>query len=121
MADRIVSMRKLLYDKKSLALDRASIVDLPRSSICKAVRVHTLSVCAVFFFSSRLDELVKIGCPGDWTHITSQIGMFSFTGLTPPQVSALACDAFDCAAASIKLQQPWTLKALMDRDADDWR
>jgi aspartate/tyrosine/aromatic aminotransferase len=23
--------------------------------------------------------------PGDWSHITSQIGMFSFTGLTKPQ------------------------------------
>jgi len=51
MADRIVSMRKLL-----------------------------------------LDELVKIGCPGDWTHITSQIGMFSFTGLTPPQVESMTRD-----------------------------
>jgi len=24
-------------------------------------------------------------CPGNWDHITNQIGMFSFTGLTPPQ------------------------------------
>lgn len=29
--------------------------------------------------------LEKNGCPGDWSHITSQIGMFSFTGLTVPQ------------------------------------
>jgi aspartate aminotransferase len=28
--------------------------------------------------------------PGDWGHIKSQIGMFSFTGLTPPQTKALA-------------------------------
>lgn len=27
--------------------------------------------------------------PGVWTHITSQIGMFSYTGLTPAQVSIL--------------------------------
>lgn len=25
------------------------------------------------------------GVPGDWSHITTQIGMFSFTGLTPKQ------------------------------------
>ncbi|KAJ7597093.1 glutamic oxaloacetic transaminase AAT1 [Mycena floridula] len=28
--------------------------------------------------------------PGTWGHIKSQIGMFSFTGLTPPQTAALA-------------------------------
>lgn len=35
------------------------------------------------------DELTKIGTPGDWSHITSQIGMFSFTGLTPEQSTAM--------------------------------
>lgn len=30
-------------------------------------------------------ELEKCGAPGKWDHITSQIGMFSFTGLTPEQ------------------------------------
>ncbi|PKY02881.1 aspartate transaminase [Aspergillus campestris IBT 28561] len=29
------------------------------------------------------------GTPGSWTHITDQIGMFSFTGLTEPQVKLL--------------------------------
>lgn len=29
------------------------------------------------------------GTPGTWDHITSQIGMFSFTGLTPTQVQVL--------------------------------
>ncbi|KAI0274656.1 glutamic oxaloacetic transaminase AAT1 [Gloeopeniophorella convolvens] len=28
--------------------------------------------------------------PGEWGHVKSQIGMFSFTGLTPPQTKALA-------------------------------
>jgi len=32
------------------------------------------------------DELVKLGTPGDWTHITKQIGMFTYTGLTVEQV-----------------------------------
>eukprot|EP00038_Savillea_parva_P006922 m.166733 g.166733 ORF g.166733 m.166733 type:complete len:411 (-) comp12730_c0_seq1:48-1280(-) len=32
------------------------------------------------------EELEKKGTPGSWDHITKQIGMFSFTGLTAPQV-----------------------------------
>jgi aspartate aminotransferase, cytoplasmic len=35
---------------------------------------------------SRLEQL---GTPGTWNHITDQIGMFSFTGLTEPQVQRL--------------------------------
>jgi aspartate/tyrosine/aromatic aminotransferase len=34
-------------------------------------------------------ELERIGTPGDWSHITSQIGMFSFTGLSPEQSTAM--------------------------------
>lgn len=47
--------------------------------------------------SGRIQEMRKglrqrleaKGTPGGWEHITSQIGMFSFTGLTEPQVKAL--------------------------------
>merc|ERR1712010_449272 len=39
-----------------------------------------------------LDELKTLGTPGDWSHITSQIGMFSFTGLTPAQAKAMVDD-----------------------------
>ncbi|KAJ1677805.1 Aspartate aminotransferase, cytoplasmic, partial [Spiromyces aspiralis] len=35
---------------------------------------------------SRLEAL---GTPGSWHHITAQIGMFSFTGLSPSQVKTL--------------------------------
>lgn len=35
------------------------------------------------------EELVKLGTPGTWNHIVDQIGMFSFTGLTTPQVKVL--------------------------------
>lgn len=34
-------------------------------------------------------HLQRLQTPGDWSHITSQIGMFSFTGLTPKQVAYL--------------------------------
>ncbi|KZZ91978.1 aminotransferase, classes I and II family protein [Ascosphaera apis ARSEF 7405] len=35
------------------------------------------------------DRLEKRGTPGSWDHITRQIGMFSFTGLSETQVAAL--------------------------------
>jgi len=34
-------------------------------------------------------ELISLNTPGSWEHITNQIGMFSFTGLTPPQVELM--------------------------------
>ncbi|CAM1511497.1 Fc.00g090100.m01.CDS01 [Cosmosporella sp. VM-42] len=34
-------------------------------------------------------KLEELGTPGTWNHITDQIGMFSFTGLTPEQVAKL--------------------------------
>lgn len=35
------------------------------------------------------DELIRLKTPGSWTHVTSQIGMFSFTGLSPAQCKAM--------------------------------
>ena len=35
--------------------------------------------------SRLVQELTNLAVPGDWSHVTSQIGMFSFTGLTPAQ------------------------------------
>ncbi|KAG0329624.1 Aspartate aminotransferase, cytoplasmic [Dissophora globulifera] len=35
------------------------------------------------------DELTRLETPGKWSHIVDQIGMFSFTGLTTPQVKVL--------------------------------
>merc|ERR1719427_474290 len=35
------------------------------------------------------ERLEKLKTPGDWSHITSQIGMFSYTGLTPSQADFL--------------------------------
>ncbi|RKF56395.1 Aspartate aminotransferase, mitochondrial [Erysiphe neolycopersici] len=36
------------------------------------------------------DELEAIGSKYDWSHITNQIGMFAYTGLTPEQMEKLA-------------------------------
>nr|AFK34863.1 unknown [Lotus japonicus] len=35
------------------------------------------------------DNLGKLGSPLPWQHITNQIGMFCYTGLTPEQVDRL--------------------------------
>jgi aspartate aminotransferase len=35
----------------------------------------------------------KYQTPGDWSHVKKQIGMFSYTGLKPEQVDALATHA----------------------------
>jgi len=34
-------------------------------------------------------ELKKLNVPGDWSHITKQQGMFSFTGLNGKQVESM--------------------------------
>ncbi|KAK8805458.1 hypothetical protein WA158_002114 [Blastocystis sp. Blastoise] len=36
-----------------------------------------------------VDNLAKCGSAKDWSHITNQIGMFSFTGLSPEQIDRL--------------------------------
>jgi aspartate aminotransferase len=36
------------------------------------------------------DNLEKLGSKHDWSHITSQIGMFAYTGLTPEEMDKLA-------------------------------
>ena len=41
----------------------------------------------------------KLGSKHDWSHITSQIGMFAYTGLKPEQMESLAkevSDELDC-------------------------
>merc|ERR1711934_21394 len=37
-------------------------------------------------------NLEQIGTPGDWSHITSQIGMFSYTGLSVKQSESMLSD-----------------------------
>jgi len=35
------------------------------------------------------EALIKNGTPGNWDHITNQVGMFSFTGLSPEESKAM--------------------------------
>ncbi|KAF1361029.1 aspartate aminotransferase [Lizonia empirigonia] len=43
--------------------------------------------------SALRNKLEELGTPGTWNHITDQIGMFSFTGLTEAQVMKLREDS----------------------------
>jgi hypothetical protein len=47
----------------------------------------------------RLDEL---GTPGNWNHITTQTGMFSFTGLTS-KYPWNSCKVNSCVRVTMKL------------------
>lgn len=39
--------------------------------------------------AALLSELTALETPGDWSHITAQRGMFSYTGLSASQVGQL--------------------------------
>lgn len=47
------------------------------------------------------ENLEKLGSKHDWSHITSQIGMFAYTGLKPEQMEALAKEV-SCPVLHIK-------------------
>jgi aspartate aminotransferase len=51
--------------------------------------LRTMSGRIVEMRTGLRERLEAKGTPGNWDHITSQIGMFSFTGLTEEQVSRL--------------------------------
>lgn len=51
--------------------------------------LRTMSGRIIQMRSSLRSKLESMGTPGTWKHITEQIGMFSFTGLTEPQVQKL--------------------------------
>lgn len=51
--------------------------------------IKTMSSRIIKMRKALYDQLTKLGTPGTWTHITQQIGMFSYTGLNPQQVKIL--------------------------------
>lgn len=42
------------------------------------------------------ENLEKLGSKQDWSHITSQIGMFAFTGLSSEEMNTLAKEVMCC-------------------------
>lgn len=51
--------------------------------------IQTMAERIIGMRSGLRDRLEKLGTPGNWNHITDQIGMFSFTGLSPEMVAFL--------------------------------
>lgn len=51
--------------------------------------LRTMSGRIIEMRKSLKAELDALKTPGNWDHITSQIGMFSFTGISPAQVQAI--------------------------------
>ena len=51
--------------------------------------LRTMSGRIIDMRKSLRAKLEKLGTPGTWNHITDQIGMFSFTGLSEKQVQEL--------------------------------
>jgi len=45
--------------------------------------IQTMAQRIISMRKGLRERLEKLGTPGDWSHITNQIGMFSYTGLTP--------------------------------------
>jgi aspartate aminotransferase len=55
--------------------------------------LRTMSGRIIDMRKALRSKLEEMGTPGSWKHITEQIGMFSFTGLTETQVQKLRDDA----------------------------
>jgi len=51
--------------------------------------IHTMAHRIICMRQGLRERLERLNTPGSWTHITQQIGMFSYTGLTPGQVEYL--------------------------------
>jgi aspartate aminotransferase len=55
--------------------------------------LRTMSGRIIAMRKALRSKLEELGTPGQWNHITDQIGMFSFTGLNETQVLKLRSDA----------------------------
>jgi len=51
--------------------------------------IATMSNRITAMRQALVNELKALKTPGDWSHITNQIGMFAYTGLNEPQVERL--------------------------------
>ncbi|CAM9739577.1 aspartate aminotransferase, cytoplasmic [Lampetra fluviatilis] len=51
--------------------------------------VRTMAERVLLMREKLREKLKSLGTPGNWDHITRQIGMFSYTGLNPAQVEFL--------------------------------
>ena len=70
----------------SLVLNDATLFAQWEENLC------TMSSRIIDMRKALRGRLEQLGTPGTWNHITDQIGMFSFTGLTEQQVARLRSD-----------------------------
>lgn len=56
-------------------------------------QLRTMAGRIIDMRETLVQKLTELGTPGDWSHVTKQIGMFSFTGLTEKQVLRLREEA----------------------------
>lgn len=90
-AEKLLSQVKIIvrasYSNPPLhgSLVAARILGDPALRESWTAELRTVSERIIAMRNALRGELEKSGCPGDWSHITSQIGMFSYTGLTPTQ------------------------------------
>ena len=66
------------------------------------------------------ENLEKLGSKRDWSHITSQIGMFAYTGLKPEQMDTLAKEVRTISCLISRTGGPlhWAHVAFLGRRAD---
>lgn len=57
------------------------IIMMSRCIIYRRDNIRTMSSRIIEMRKALRAALEKLGAPGTWEHITSQIGMFSYTGL----------------------------------------
>lgn len=62
------------------------MLDVPESPTCRFGEVKEMADRIISMRSLLRKHLQDLGNPLPWNHITDQIGMFCFTGLTPDQV-----------------------------------
>ncbi|KAK6088773.1 5-oxoprolinase (hydantoinase B/oxoprolinase) [Seiridium cupressi] len=67
----------------------ATVLGTPSAKEQWAKDLITMSGRIISMRQKVFDELVKLGTPGDWSHLIKQSGMFGYTGISPAQVRYL--------------------------------
>jgi len=94
-ADRVLSQLKMvvraMYSNPPMhgALIMAKILGDAELKRTWLGELRSVSQRIIDMRRALYEGLVKLGIQGDWTHITNQIGMFSYTGLTPAQCDVM--------------------------------
>jgi len=97
-ADAVLSQMKILVRQayssppKHGAAIVNTILTTPKLKAQWLKELETMASRIVNMRTALRSAIEKKGTPGTWNHITDQIGMFTFTGLTKPQVEKMVKD-----------------------------